>query len=202
MKLKLKIAGVLTVAGLALAAPASADLTLLGLHTDTSGGNVTYDATVDRGSVGCTSCEGAITNLASGTYAAPRPNASDHDGFSGTEADFFQLSNSSDASELAFIEAISGEDFTSGVKTDGGGGDLVFSTDAEWILLKVGQEPNYAVIHNTNGLQEFSFDGDQGTGLSHWTAFGGTTTVSEPGMLALFGVGLMLLGFMRRRAIA
>jgi len=201
MKLKLKIAGVLTVAGLALAAPASADLNLLGLHTDTSGGNVTYDPTVDRGDFLCVSCTGATTDLAAGTYVAPRPNAADFADFEATVADFFQLANSSQATELAFVEAITGEDFTTQVQNPGGGGDLVIVTDAEYILLKVGQEPNYALIHNTGGLQTFTFDGGQGTGLSHYVLFG-TSTVSEPGMLALFGVGLLLLGFSRRRAIA
>ena len=37
--------------------------------------------------------------------------------------------------------------------------------------------------------------------ISHVAVAGGGT-VSEPGILGLFGVGLVLLGFMRRRAIA
>ena len=53
----------------------------------------------------------------------------------------------------------------------------------------------------SSGVWEFVNVFDKGGGLSHITLYAGegTTTVPEPGVLALFALGLLSLGFARRK---
>jgi hypothetical protein len=208
MKLKLITGSLLAAASLLVVNPASAEVVgAFGLNdNDPAGPQVTYDADVLRINVTCVTCSGALSDTPDGTVGLPPlPNLDSMvpGVFDTSTADLFSLENSSVESEIAAVNAITGEsyvlaDFT---KVDGA---TNFSTDAEYILIKIGADPNYALIRNDDSLQAFLLASvGQGSGISHVSFFGATTTtVSEPGILALFGVGVLLLGFMRRRAIA
>ena len=199
--MKLITGSLLAAASLLVAGPASADLAVFGAYDGT-----TYDLDVQRATVECSSCEGLLTTIADGATitVGVDPGADDANGFSTTDANTFVLANSNPVGETAFVNTVTGESFATGTQIDGGGGDLTITTDAEYILIKIGTEPNYVLIHNTDGLQEFDWTAlaGQGAGLSHYLLFGATTTVPEPGILALLGVGLALVGFTRRRKIA
>jgi hypothetical protein len=121
-----------------------------------------------------------------------------------------------------------GETYTLGDKTDGGGDGTVFfvefdnSTDpGTWELgfnLDPGQiiENLVIVLKQANSFAAFLIEDGQTSGtwrttgpgeaemaISHASSYytDGEGTVSEPSILALFGVSLLLLGFFRRRTI-
>jgi hypothetical protein len=204
-KMKLKLITGLAAASLLVANLASAEVVgLYGLNdNDPAGSQVTYDADVLRANLTCTSCSGALSDTLDGTISDPPlpPLSSMVPGDWDTSiAELFSLENSGEATEIAAVNAITGENFTTLTKITG---DTSISTDAEYLLIKIGADPNYALIRNDDGAQDFLFAQiGQGAGLSHVSLFGGTFVVSEPGILGLFGLGLVLLGFMRRRAIA
>jgi len=139
------------------------------------------------------------------------------------------LANSSEATEEAWIEGFLGVDVDyaqlgSGdweFVTDGADGDVAFDfggATPDYFLVKVGGGAGAGADFDTylflndghfNELWGYFNLGDLGDVslenigiISHTGITGGNGTVSEPGILGLFGVGLVLLGFMRRRAIA
>jgi hypothetical protein len=212
MKLKSITGSLLAAAGVLLANPASADLEFLGLFNNVQG-QLNYEADTLRADLTCASCSGIVTSFPSTLDVdGTRPNSTDADGISNVAADMFVNEfgvNPTD--ETTFAEALilggTGNvvDLDQGVQIDmGGAADTDFCSSSVWILFKVGQRPDYALVQNTSGGEQcfdYSAVAGTGSGLSHITVFGGETRVSEPSILALFGAGLLLLGFLRRRTI-
>ena len=212
----MKIVSRLRGAGLALAAcfalsafaqPAGAAVTLnfLGsVEPPPPGSDVTYVPGTLRGTLECSvSCMGLLSNFPAGVYPGSNelPPASSANGFGG-EADLFDLANSSDASELAFVNANVNPDFVSGTKGhNNAGGMLMFISGAEYLLFKIGTDPNYALIKNTSPGQTFKYTevSGQGAGISHITSFGSATVIPLPASLPLLLAGLAGIGLLGRR---
>ena len=125
--------------------------------------------------------------------------------FDSTTGSLFDLANSSPATEAAFVDANTGATFTTGTQVQAGSADTYeFFTSAEYFTIKIGKDPNYALFHNLDGTLDLFFQDTTGTGsgFSHYTEFGGGTSVPEPAELGEFGLGLLLIGGflgMRRR---
>ena len=94
-------------------------ITLFGSYSHKDG---LYDASDDRGQLSCSlGCSGLTSSLLTGTYSADVPDVSTQSGFSSTSADLFYLANNSDASELAFVNAVLNPDVAAGTRTDTAG---------------------------------------------------------------------------------
>ncbi len=87
-----------------------------------------------------------------------------------------------------------------GLKTIGNSGSMMFSSLAEYVMLKIGNDSVF--IRNTSGGMlsvDFTSFAGAGSGLSHYTEFG---EVPIPGAIWLMGIGLAGLGAARRKAKA
>lgn len=113
-------------------------------------------------------------------------------------------SNASPAAEMAFLNGLLGTNFTSNsgnISPSGNGDSASFSIDAQYLMVKVGNGPTgqgYGLLQNISGgsLDLFFSAVGQAGGLSHYITFGtpNVTPVPEPGILAMFGLGLLLVG--------
>jgi len=210
MKLKLITGSLLAAGALLLASPASASFIITGAYEGPPS-PFTYDEDELRATVTCAGCEILDYNGGDIVDTTDRPNSADADDFDAAAGNFFINEfggNPEDEQDWvnAVLVAIGSSDTVDlGTKTDNPlDENNQFCSDAEYILLKVGQEPEYSLIHNTSGTEQcFTYLAEAGTGsgLSHITEYGGNGTVSEPSILALFGAGLLVLGFLRRRTI-
>ena len=196
----------LVTAGAALAMgglfASAANANVITLYGDWTNKTNYYDATVERGSVECSvSCSGLLSTLPSGTYSSTMPDVSTAGGFDGSSADLFYLPNDSEAPETAFVHDGIDGNLPTGTKTSGNGSlSFTFTSAAMYILLKIGSDPNMALLWNTSGgLQTYTYYGEpgSGSGLSH------VLGVPEPETLLLLlpGVAAMAMG-MRRRKVA
>jgi len=193
-----------TVSALALGALFAnvANANVITLYGDWTQKDDYYNSTTVRGSVGCSlSCVGLLSTLPSGSYDSIMPDVSTAGGWSSTSADLFYLPSDSEATETAFVNEVIDGNLPTGTKTSGNGGlSWTFTSAAMYILLKIGSEPNMALLWNTSGvLQTYTFSGVAGTGsgISH------VLGVPEPETLLLLlpGVAAMAMG-MRRRKVA
>jgi hypothetical protein len=206
MKSQGLIRGLLAV-GLLSAGTANADLVFYGSHESIAGppnDDVIYDAADERGTLTCVGCQGQLSNLGSGVTTNDQPDADTAAGWSGTQADLFVLANSGVATETDFVEAVTGLELATGVQTNAGDLGSSFASNAVYILFKIGNTPDYALIYNnTGGYITYSYSqatGGGGGGLSHITTFGGTTvSVPEPHTSLLLGAGLLAMAFTWRR---
>ena len=172
------------------AASASNAATILNVtgDVDANNGRVTtydYDADFIRGTLSCSlGCEGLTLSTLSFTGASDTtgyPKYQDSTGFGNINAELFIHDTngaSSTANELIQINAVQGTTYTSGFKYELGGGDdgtdFTWTTNAEYILLKIGNFPDRTVIKNTGGYGNvFTFlQAPGGNGLSHFTSYG------------------------------
>jgi hypothetical protein len=176
-------AGVVGVLALAASSASAATLSITGDITfeNLGGGGkeYTYDPAIERAELECTlGCEGLKINLAefsqtlSGGSFLSNPDIDDADGFG---VGFAELFIGEPKDELSYINSIVGDGtYASGVKTEEGGDFYEWTTNAEYILLKIGLDPNMTIIKNTGGYGNvFTYrQSDGGQGLSHFTSYG------------------------------
>lgn len=127
-------------------------------------------------------------------------------------------SNASPASETTFVKGLLGTSTsltaTSGnIQPSGNGDSVSFNFSGQYLLVKFGNTKagqGYALLQNISGgsLDLFYEAAPKGGGgLSHYITFGpgSVTPVPEPGVLGMFGLGLLVLGAgygLRRRRSA
>lgn len=107
--------------------------------------------------------------------------------------------------EVDWVNTVLGTSYTLDEANKFGGGDGDYSSDAEYLVIKVGNVPNYTIIRNdTDGEFMFNWTGQsgEGAGLSHITEIGFTTPNPVPlpaaGWLLIGGLG-GLVAMKRRR---
>ena len=124
--------------------------------------------------------------------------------FLGTDGDLDDMANSGDAAEIAYVNSITGESYASLTKTDRGGvSTAMFTSSAEYILIKIGRGPNVGVIRNLSAGNKFTFTATgQGAGFSHTSEFGKIPAVPVPAAAWLFGTALIgFIGMSRRTKV-
>lgn len=194
--------------GLALAAVfAGALLAPAAQATPIAFNNVGNSTGTTRFTIGCGSATGSCANLLEAAVTSTSPV-----GWSSSYGlALVGPSNASPAAEMAFINSLLNTSFTvnSGNTSPSNGNSASFSIDTQYFMVKVGNGPTgqgYGLLQNISGgsVDVFFTAVGQAGGLSHYITFGPAivTSVPEPGILAMFGLGLLLVGVgygLRRR---
>jgi hypothetical protein len=163
-----------------------------------------------NGGAGTFSCNGGAAGACLAFVGGGSPGSPTGLGtLSSTNADEYLGVPASASAEAARLNLLAGTSFSGtgalydGNQTNGGGGDLTFSTLATWIVLKIGSD-NVFIRNCTNGLLTIAFDAfsGQGSGLSHYSEFGAPSQVPLPAAVWLMGAGLAGLGFAGRKKSA
>lgn len=174
----------MTLAGAMLAIGSTAQAATISVWNDTE-----YDSPantlLERGAVDCNSC--SVLSYSPSTFS-----------FSTSLGELFKgPSSSGDANEASWVNLVLGTAFTAAEVTankveSGIADNFKYVTNALYVVLKIGKDPDYTIIQNTSGGDlEWSWNPKSGTGagLSHYVALGET-----PAPVPLPATGLLLLG--------
>jgi hypothetical protein len=222
-------AGAFAIVGLGVTGASAATLLNVTGDVDKSGGNpmlYSYNADFIRGTLYCSlGCEGLTISTASFTGASGDsgyPTVINATGFGTTNAELYVGGDSGADTELGQANMITSGNYLVGDKYNLDGSDnkedYTWTTNAQYILLKIGNLPDVTFIRNTGGYGNvFTYvKAEGGHGLSHFNGFGeyecpegtpgcggGVTPPSPvplPAGMPLLLVGLGALGFMRRKS--
>lgn len=163
-----------------------------------------------RFTIGCGSASGSCAGLLEAlTGTAPLAWSSSLGEMLGGPSDASPASESTFVHDLLDIALTAG---AGGNIAPSGSNPFQFQLDADYFLVKVGGGPThqaYALLHNVGGQLDLWFNATgQAGGLSHYITFnptgddGTSTPVPEPGVLGMFGMGLLIVGVgygLRRR---
>ncbi len=149
------------------------------------------------GTLTCTlSCQ-AFTGAGGGGAGPTGPGV-----LSSVAATAYDGTPSSEGDEAARLNLLTGTtSFTSANATRiaGGGGSLTFTTLAEFIVLKLGQDAIF-VKNTSGGALQIAYASAQARGLSHYTEFGAASVVPLPGAAWLMIAGIAgLIGAQHRK---
>ena len=182
----------LSCVGLLASGASGATLTFNNDTDITAASNSGADANGLRGTVTCTlDCSGMYYNA--GTY-----------GFGAVGEVFDGPTNSGDANEAAWVNSVLGTSFTgTDVGADYQDNGNPFTTAALYVIMKIGNSPDYLLISNDSGVvQTYSFfqaAGSKGE-LSHSFGLGTpVSTVPLPATGLLLVAGLGGLAALRRK---
>ena len=196
---------VLALAAAALAVvggTATATAATITLYGGTPRSPDSYDPDLVRAELTCTGvCEAMFAFLHPVAGDPAMPGADDAEGFDSAYGDFFtdyDTTARDPSAELAFLEdalqSIGGIDtgslFVSGrqEQPDVEDGEAIeFTSSAEYLVLKVGNSPDLAVIRNGSANNLFTYTNFPGAG-------GGLSHVTEVGVVPLPAAGFLLVG--------
>lgn len=176
---------------------------LLGLFAAATFAGAAHANTIAVAGGGSLTCNGAAIGAcqaftgAGGGGAGPTGvgvlssvSATDYDGTPSSEGD--------EAARLNTLTGTTSFTAANATRVAGGGGSLTFTTLAEYIVMKLGQDAIF-VKNTSGGALQIVYTSAQARGLSHYTEFGASNAVPLPGAAWLMIAGVAGLAGAQRR---
>lgn len=201
-KLKSFTAALVVGATVVVAGATTASAVTIGIYNDSNGAT--------RASVDCTGCSallytkdatdaggvGGANNVVEGTIPG------DHGFGTGFGELFTNGFGVNPTDEVAWINSVLGTTYVLGnhAKTNGTTDGTLYTSSADYVIVKVGRDPNYTILRNDGGGIDFKWYGASGggAGISHFSEIG-VAPIPVPAAGFLLAGALGGLAALRRR---